>query len=104
MDEALREFLKCVTIIGETQERERVLAHFSQRYSDCNPETAESADAAHTLTCSVMLLNTDLHGQVSACHTVGFVMYGVRSSVNVGVGVHVSVRVSVGQCCSAILV
>ncbi|XP_030835393.1 PH and SEC7 domain-containing protein 1 isoform X3 [Strongylocentrotus purpuratus] len=63
LDEALREFLRCVTVIGESQERERVLAHFSHRYFDCNPGVVESSDAAHTLICAVMLLNTDLHGQ-----------------------------------------
>ncbi|XP_041485775.1 PH and SEC7 domain-containing protein 1-like isoform X4 [Lytechinus variegatus] len=63
LDEALREFLRCVTVVGETQERERVLAHFSHRFFDCNPGVMESSDAAHTLTCAVMLLNTDLHGQ-----------------------------------------
>lgn len=28
--------------MGETQERERVLAHFSQRYYECNPNTISS--------------------------------------------------------------
>lgn len=28
--------------MGETQERERVLAHFSQRYFQCNPEALSS--------------------------------------------------------------
>ncbi|XP_071503749.1 uncharacterized protein [Diadema antillarum] len=63
LDEALRDFLQCVTIVGESQERERVLAHFSRRFFDCNPGVLESSDAAHSLTCAVMLLNTDLHGQ-----------------------------------------
>ncbi len=30
-------FLKAFSLIGETQERERVLIHFSNRYYQCNP-------------------------------------------------------------------
>lgn len=89
LDEALRLFLKQFSLSGETQERERVLVHFSRRYLDCNPGTFNSQgkphilnifpvvlsketefqpirllpDAVHTLTCAIMLLNTDLHGQ-----------------------------------------
>lgn len=59
-----RSFLKEVVLIGETQERERVLNHFSRRYQQCNPETFSSDGAVLTLTCAIMLLNTDLHGQV----------------------------------------
>ncbi|XP_068155646.1 PH and SEC7 domain-containing protein isoform X7 [Drosophila tropicalis] len=63
LDQALREFLQQFSLSGETQERERVLVHFSKRYLDCNPGTFNSQDAVHTLTCAIMLLNTDLHGQ-----------------------------------------
>ncbi|KAI4807252.1 hypothetical protein KUCAC02_027074 [Chaenocephalus aceratus] len=63
IDQALRTFLRQFALMGETQERERVLAHFSKRYLDCNPKVIPSEDAVHTLTCAVMLLNTDLHGQ-----------------------------------------
>uniref|UniRef100_A0A1L8DVH4 PH and SEC7 domain-containing protein 4 n=1 Tax=Nyssomyia neivai TaxID=330878 RepID=A0A1L8DVH4_9DIPT len=63
LDEALRLFLQQFSLSGETQERERVLVHFSRRYLDCNPGTFNSQDAVHTLTCAIMLLNTDLHGQ-----------------------------------------
>ncbi|XP_055677938.1 PH and SEC7 domain-containing protein isoform X2 [Lutzomyia longipalpis] len=63
LDEALRQFLQQFSLSGETQERERVLVHFSKRYLDCNPGTFNSQDAVHTLTCAIMLLNTDLHGQ-----------------------------------------
>uniref|UniRef100_A0A8D2J623 Pleckstrin and Sec7 domain containing n=1 Tax=Varanus komodoensis TaxID=61221 RepID=A0A8D2J623_VARKO len=66
LDQALRSFLKELALMGETQERERVLAHFSQRYYECNPKAISSEDGAHTLTCALMLLNTDLHGHVSA--------------------------------------
>lgn len=37
-----RVFLKELALMGETQERERVLAHFSQRYFQCNPEALSS--------------------------------------------------------------
>ncbi|XP_042327489.1 PH and SEC7 domain-containing protein 4-like isoform X2 [Sceloporus undulatus] len=63
LDQALRSFLKAFVLTGETQERERILQHFSQRYHNCNPEAFLSPDAVHTLTCALMLLNTDLHGQ-----------------------------------------
>uniref|UniRef100_A0A8C6TLD4 Pleckstrin and Sec7 domain containing n=1 Tax=Neogobius melanostomus TaxID=47308 RepID=A0A8C6TLD4_9GOBI len=63
LDQALRAFLRQFALVGETQERERVLSHFSRRYFDCNPNAVPSEDAVHTLTCALMLLNTDLHGQ-----------------------------------------
>nr|XP_022909229.1 exchange factor for Arf-6 isoform X2 [Onthophagus taurus] len=63
LDIALRKFLKQFPLTGETQERERVLVPFSKRFLDCNPGSFNSQDAVHTLTCAIMLLNTDLHGQ-----------------------------------------
>uniref|UniRef100_A0A8C3XT03 Pleckstrin and Sec7 domain containing 2 n=1 Tax=Chelydra serpentina TaxID=8475 RepID=A0A8C3XT03_CHESE len=35
------------------------------RYCQCNPEESTSEDGIHTLTCALMLLNTDLHGHVT---------------------------------------
>ncbi|XP_051507159.1 PH and SEC7 domain-containing protein 1-like isoform X3 [Myxocyprinus asiaticus] len=66
VDQALRVFLREFALMGETQERERVLSHFSRRYLQCNPNTIPNEDSVHTLTCAVMLLNTDLHG-----HNIG---------------------------------
>uniref|UniRef100_A0A8C8S959 Pleckstrin and Sec7 domain containing 4 n=1 Tax=Pelusios castaneus TaxID=367368 RepID=A0A8C8S959_9SAUR len=63
LDRALRSFLKAFVLTGETQERERILGHFSNRYYLSNPDAFPSSDAVHTLTCALMLLNTDLHGQ-----------------------------------------
>uniref|UniRef100_H3CUF0 Pleckstrin and Sec7 domain containing 4 n=1 Tax=Tetraodon nigroviridis TaxID=99883 RepID=H3CUF0_TETNG len=63
LDGALRSFLKVVVLIGETQERERVLQHFSCRFHQCNPGCFCSSGAVLALTCALMLLNTDLHGQ-----------------------------------------
>ncbi|KAM3859612.1 LOW QUALITY PROTEIN: uncharacterized protein ACN63O_016152 [Diretmus argenteus] len=55
VDQALRTFLRQFALMGETQERE-----------SCNPKIMPSEDAVHTLTCALMLLNTDLHG-----HNIG---------------------------------
>ncbi|XP_051522410.1 PH and SEC7 domain-containing protein 1 isoform X2 [Myxocyprinus asiaticus] len=63
LEQALRSFLKEVVLIGESQERERVLQHFSSRFQQCNPDVFSSAESVLTLTCALMLLNTDLHGQ-----------------------------------------
>lgn len=63
LDRALRGFLQALVLSGETQERERVLYQFSRRFHQCNPGLFSSVDSIHTLTCAVMLLNTDLHGQ-----------------------------------------
>ncbi|NWW45938.1 PSD3 protein, partial [Pedionomus torquatus] len=66
LDYSLRTFFKAFSLVGETQERERVLIHFSSRYYQCNPNTISSQDGVHCLTCAMMLLNTDLHG-----HNIG---------------------------------
>ncbi|XP_048186795.1 PH and SEC7 domain-containing protein 3 isoform X2 [Perognathus longimembris pacificus] len=66
LDQSLRYFFKAFSLAGETQERERVLIHFSNRYFYCNPEAIASQDGVHCLTCAMMLLNTDLHG-----HNIG---------------------------------
>ncbi|KAI3361802.1 hypothetical protein L3Q82_002144 [Scortum barcoo] len=63
LDHALRSFLKVVVLIGETQERERVLQQFACRFHQCNPDSFSSSGAVLALTCALMLLNTDLHGQ-----------------------------------------
>lgn len=63
LDCALRAFLQALVLSGETQERERILYQFSRRFHHCNPEAFPSVDSIHTLTCAIMLLNTDLHGQ-----------------------------------------
>lgn len=63
LDRALRNFLQALVLNGETQERERILYQFSRRFHYCNPGVFPSVDCVHTLTCAIMLLNTDLHGQ-----------------------------------------
>lgn len=61
LDGALRKFLSKVELNGETQERERLLAQFSDRYFECNKDKMPSAEAVQTLVCALVLLNTDLH-------------------------------------------
>jgi len=56
LDVALREFLRKLVLIGETQERERVLAHFSRRYLECNPGTFNSEGTAFLLRLVQMTL------------------------------------------------
>jgi len=65
LDVALRRFLVNLCLIGETQEKERILLYFSRRYFECNSAvqyfSLESVTSVHTLTCAIMLLNIDLH-------------------------------------------
>uniref|UniRef100_A0A8C7WSK0 SEC7 domain-containing protein n=1 Tax=Oryzias sinensis TaxID=183150 RepID=A0A8C7WSK0_9TELE len=42
LDRALRNFLKAFPLMGETQERERILVHFSRRFCHCNLQTLTS--------------------------------------------------------------
>lgn len=49
LDIALRKFLKQFSLTGETQERERVLVHFSKRYLDCNPGSFNSQGTYTTI-------------------------------------------------------
>ncbi|EHB18533.1 PH and SEC7 domain-containing protein 1 [Heterocephalus glaber] len=60
LDQALRVFLKELALMGETQERERVLAHFSQRYFQCNPEALSSE--GEELGAVLSLLATEVDG------------------------------------------
>uniref|UniRef100_K7FL71 Pleckstrin and Sec7 domain containing n=1 Tax=Pelodiscus sinensis TaxID=13735 RepID=K7FL71_PELSI len=62
LDQALRSFLKELALMGETQERERVLAHFSQRYHQCNPGTisSEAPPLHHSPALPVTLIHTGL--------------------------------------------
>lgn len=49
LDVALRKFLAQFSLTGETQERERVLVHFSKRFLDCNPGTFNSQGKHYSL-------------------------------------------------------
>ena len=61
LDAALRKFLKQFQLVGDAQEKERVLMYFAKRYVDANNTAFTDVDSCHTLTCAIMLLNTDLH-------------------------------------------
>jgi len=70
LDMALREFLRKLVLVGETQERERILAHFSRRYLDCNPGSFNSEG---TVQCSVgrwERYRLVVLSEVSQCKTV----------------------------------
>lgn len=40
--DAMRKFFSHFTLIGETQERERVLFHLTNRYISCNPSVLDA--------------------------------------------------------------
>ncbi|KAK6059220.1 Sec7 domain protein [Cooperia oncophora] len=63
IDAALRDFLSRVELHGDSAERERLLRFFSARYHQSDPSLFKSVDEVHTLTCALLLLNADLHGQ-----------------------------------------
>lgn len=68
LDEALRQFLQQFALSGETQERERVLVHFSRRYLDCNPGTYNSQGTSRlaSLISSINLIRK--HMQMRSIH------------------------------------
>lgn len=74
---ALRDFCSRLLLKGETQQVDRILDAFSSRWCACNPNhgfkatgtsylrlmnlTDSSTDVVHTISYSLLLLNTDLH-------------------------------------------
>ncbi|GFS05529.1 PH and SEC7 domain-containing protein 3 [Elysia marginata] len=56
LDSALRKFLIQFSLDGETQERERVLAHFSHRFMECNPGSFNS-NVTKRMTCQAFIEN-----------------------------------------------
>ncbi|KAI9028590.1 hypothetical protein DFJ74DRAFT_703554 [Hyaloraphidium curvatum] len=61
VDESLRDFLETFELPKESQQIDRVVAAFANKYHEDNPDVFENADAAHILTFSLLMLNTDLH-------------------------------------------
>ncbi|KAI7822087.1 hypothetical protein BX661DRAFT_173145 [Kickxella alabastrina] len=62
IDECLRKLCSHIFLRGESQVIDRLLVALSQRYAECNPDTRlRTADVAHAVTYSTLLLNTDLH-------------------------------------------
>uniref|UniRef100_A0A6N2LLK1 SEC7 domain-containing protein n=1 Tax=Salix viminalis TaxID=40686 RepID=A0A6N2LLK1_SALVM len=62
-DEAIRVFLQGFRLPGEAQKIDRIMEKFAERYCKCNPKVFSSADTAYVLAYSVILLNTDAHGE-----------------------------------------
>lgn len=92
--------------MGETQERERVLAHFSQRYFQCNPEALSSegeqvgsrvvpsvATEARTHTQEQVFVQEETH--VHVCKACEMQLHACRA-------VHVA-GMLLGQRCSGVL-
>ncbi|KAG0259683.1 hypothetical protein BG011_002452, partial [Mortierella polycephala] len=66
LDIAFRALCQKLVLKGETQEVDRILEAFADRYVRCNPRTLlggadQAKDVVHAITYSVLLLNTDLH-------------------------------------------
>ncbi|KAK7208469.1 hypothetical protein BZA70DRAFT_273808 [Myxozyma melibiosi] len=59
IDMALRKFLLVVQLPKETQQIDRVLDAFAERYHYCNPEIFFSKDQAYVIAFSLMILHTD---------------------------------------------
>ncbi|OMP85889.1 PH and SEC7 domain-containing protein C11E3.11c [Diplodia seriata] len=59
---AMRDMCNRLVLKGETQEVDRVLDAFANRWCECNPNHGfKSPGAVHTICYSLLLLNTDLH-------------------------------------------
>lgn len=62
LDLAFRRLCDKLFLRAETQQIDRILAAFSQRYYECNPDSVfGSSDVIHSVVFSILLLNTDLH-------------------------------------------
>ncbi|KAJ2360536.1 hypothetical protein H4S01_005693, partial [Coemansia sp. RSA 2610] len=62
IDECLRRLCSHIYLRGESQVIDRLLVALAQRYVECNSDTRLlTADVAHAVTYSTLLLNTDLH-------------------------------------------
>ncbi|KAJ9631316.1 hypothetical protein H2204_008258 [Knufia peltigerae] len=60
--DALRGLCDRIALKGETQQMDRIMVAFAQRWCDCNPSNLyRSSDVVHTICYSILLLNTDLH-------------------------------------------
>ena len=49
--ESLRQFLSCFSLTGESQERERIMVHFSDRYHECNPDVFQEVGESYEVAC-----------------------------------------------------
>ncbi|KAI9804418.1 MAG: hypothetical protein M1825_001317 [Sarcosagium campestre] len=60
MDMAIRKLLMEVELPKETQQIDRVLQQFADRYHECNPGIYVSSDSAYFIAFSLMLLQSDV--------------------------------------------
>ncbi|KAJ1035121.1 hypothetical protein NDA18_000719 [Ustilago nuda] len=62
LDVAFRRLCDKLFLRAETQQIDRILSAFSQRYYECNSDSVfGSSDVIHSVVFSILLLNTDLH-------------------------------------------
>lgn len=59
IDMSLRKFLLEAELPKETQQVDRVIQAFADRYHECNPGIYSSADVAYIIAFSIMMLHTD---------------------------------------------
>ncbi|EXJ85818.1 hypothetical protein A1O1_06187 [Capronia coronata CBS 617.96] len=60
--DAFRGLCERIALKGETQQMDRVVDAFAQRWCECNTSHMfRSSDVVHTICYSILLLNTDLH-------------------------------------------
>ena len=60
LDMAIRKLLLEVDLPKETQQIDRVLQGFAERYQECNPGVFHSMDSAYLISFSILMLQTDL--------------------------------------------
>ena len=65
-----RMFLSSFALMGESQEIDRIMSHFSQHYHNENPGTFPSKDTIHAIVSAMLLLNSDLHKEVGGPHLI----------------------------------
>ncbi|KIW88954.1 uncharacterized protein Z519_10438 [Cladophialophora bantiana CBS 173.52] len=60
--DSLRGLCDRIILRGETQQMDRIMDAFAQRWCECNiSHIFKSSDVVHTICYSILLLNTDLH-------------------------------------------
>jgi hypothetical protein len=63
LDMAIRKLLLEVDLPKETQQIDRVLQGFAERYEECNPGIFDNADNAYLMSFSLLLLHSDFHNK-----------------------------------------
>jgi hypothetical protein len=59
LDMAIRKLLLDIDLPKETQQIDRVLQGFAERYQECNPGVFHSMDSAYLISFSILMLHTD---------------------------------------------